>query len=284
MFSYKHLKKGMMLCIILILPALFFIRGELTSYSATYGTQSAQNIMQGAALQAPACSVLPANASLILRIDDAQAFAWNTIVRNLTDAANRKGMPVVLGVIPKDIGQDPVIRKYLLNKIRGNKIEVALHGTRHTEAEYGNLTETEAHALIKEGLEELYAALKVYPTTFIPPGLKYSDGATKALSMHGIRTISAGKDEYNFSGNILLAGYTMPAKLPGNTSRVDEVLYECENALMKRNLCVILVHPQDYALEDMISLNENAYAEYITLLQGLEKTGAKFVLFRDLLK
>ena len=280
MFSYTALRKGTALHIIVI-SALVFIGAELLLDSVAYENQ---DTVQGAALQVPAYRMLPANASIIIRLDDAQAFAWNTIVRNLTDAANRKGMPVVLGVIPKGIGQDPVIRNYLLDKIRTNKIEVAIHGTRHTEAEYGNLTETEAHALIKEGLEEIYAALKVCPTTFIPPGLKCSDGVTKALSAHGIRTISAGKDEYNFSGNILFAGYTIPAKLPGNTSRVDEVLYECEYALMKRNLCIILVHPQDYALEDMISLDENAYAEYIMLLQGLEKTGAKFVTFRDLLK
>ena len=279
MFSYNLLKKGTILIIIIF--ALFFIGGELALYPMIYGAHGTQNSMQGAALQAPLSAN---NASIVIRIDDAQAFAWNIIIQNLTDAANRRGMPVVLGVIPKDIGRDPIIRDYLLNKIGSNKIEVALHGTRHTEAEYGNLTEREAYALAKEGLEEIYAALKVCPTTFIPPGLKYSEGATKALFAQGIRIISAGKDEYNCSGNVLLAGYTVHAKLPGNTSCVDDVLYECKDALMKRNLCVILVHPQDYALEDLISLDENAYAEYITLLQGLEKTGAEFVLFRDLLK
>lgn len=93
---------------------------------------------------------LPVEKVIILRMDDVQGYAWNRLVINLTDAVLSKNMSMTLGVIPdRDINNDTVIKKYLLEKIKDPRIEIAQHGTTHTENEFLNLSENDTYILAK---------------------------------------------------------------------------------------------------------------------------------------
>jgi len=60
-----------------------------------------------------------------------------------------------------------------------------------------------------------------------------------------------------------------------------DVLAECDEALNETGLCVIMLHPQDYA-NGKGELDSEKYFEYLALLEGIGKLDANVVNFRDL--
>ena len=59
----------------------------------------------------------------------------------------------------------------------------------------------------------------------------------------------------------------------------DVVVADCMRALDEKNLCVVMLHPQDYASGSRI--DEEKYALYVDLLDRLSMLDARFVTFQD---
>lgn len=242
-------------------------------------------IISGAGFQNSTCKfAVPQQKSIILRMDDVQAWAWNGIVINLTDTVLSRNMSIALGVIPKNIDRDPLIKNYLLGKSDDPRIEIAQHGTNHEQNEFRNLGGKEAFNRTSEGLQKIAQAFGEYPVTFIPPNNEYNGNTATALSRLGFHVISARNAEYKFDGKIIYAGYTAMAKSADKAelNPVSSVLEACNTALRLNNICVVLMHPQDYAAADKKTVDAGRYAEFLRLLTGLESTGARFMTFRDL--
>src|SRR5262249_13376226 len=106
----------------------------------------------------------PSGQMIILRIDDVQDYASHAATIQMIEDAEAKGMPVVAGVIPKDVTLDQSLVDYLRTK--ECNIEIALHGydhqpiervedgTRIHSAEFERLSAREARTRIAKGLRE----------------------------------------------------------------------------------------------------------------------------------
>lgn len=230
---------------------------------------------------------LPIEKTIILRMDDVQEHAWSKATMNITDTVLNRNMSITLGIIPNrfnDTNRNAPMKKYLLSKTNNLKVEFAQHGANHKDMEYLNLSESEAYNLTKEGYERIVKTFGMYPVTFIPPNNEYNENTTQALSKVGLKIISAKPDEYKFDGAMMHVGFTAQTKYSDKTELepVNKILNACNKSFDARNICVIVVHPQDYISNDKISLNEIRYVEFVKLLDGLQTLGAKSLTFKDL--
>lgn len=261
------------------------------------------NLSSGSAIYNSPCRIEnPKEKTIILRMDDVQENAWNNSAMALIDTILSKNMSVTLAIIPMRFGKSAgrneagsrnesaaakdSILQYIRDKANGGKFELAQHGTYHKKDEFLNLSEEEAYNATKKGLEQMERIFGVHPVTFIPPNNIYGENAPKALSKLGFRILSGEYGEYKSDGNIMYVGYTEQTKVSSSPELVpvSSVLRSCRNSLALRNLCVLNMHPQDYAESGGTALNTTRYLEFTALLDGLKKTDAKFITFKELIK
>ena len=228
---------------------------------------------------------IPSERTIIFRLDDIQDYVWRDIAINITDDILKRNMSITLGVIPESIGKDNKLKKYLLDKVRNPRIEIVQHGLRHSYFEFRNISENDAYNSIDSGRKKIVDTLGIYPITFIPPNNEYNQNTTTALSELGFKIVSAKEGEYKSEGNLSFIGLTKQTKEKeyDNLSSIDYIKNGCDISFGKNNLCVINVHPQDYANKDG-SINNDLYIEFIKLLDELEKMNVKFNNFKDNIK
>lgn len=232
----------------------------------------------------------PTDRTIIVRIDDIQGW-WNESVIHLINASLERNISTTLAVMPfywpDGIENDTVLKDYLVDKIKDPRIEIAQHGAYHSEDEYKLLNESETYNVTKLGLEKIVQSLKMEtsPITFIPPYNEYNENTTKMLSKLGFKILSAKKDEYTSDGNMLRIGYNVQVGYgeEEDLAPIEDVIRICEASLDEKNLCVVMVHPQDYAKIDSRELDMNRFQEFTKLLDRLKTLNVKFSTFKDLL-
>ena len=103
-------------------------------------------------------------------------------------------------------------------------------------------------------------------TTFIPPNNAFSNESKQAIYDNEM-IISAGywNSEYGFS----VSTYDWEKY---ELINYKKVLDECNKDLDKGEICIIMLHPQDYLTN---------YSEYTNLLNGLQGLDATTINFRD---
>lgn len=211
---------------------------------------------------------------VIIRIDDVQAYAWRDVTKRLVDTILANNMSVVLAVIPsRDLPNDIETKNMLVEYSRDERVEIAQHGLLHTPDEFINLTYDDAKSKIEEGRHVLVKELKIEPITFIPPYNTYSNGTEQALIEEGFTILSSGRNELEFKPNITIMGFNSESKVSSSDGLipVTEVLAKCSDSLSERNVCVIMLHLQDYATNGV--LDEKKFEKFKILLNGInEKT------------
>ncbi len=73
--------------------------------------------------------VSPSEHNVILRLDDVQAYGWSDVSIRMMDDAISNDMPIVAGIIPKDLAEDKKLVNFLERE--SCNIEFALHGYDH---------------------------------------------------------------------------------------------------------------------------------------------------------
>lgn len=217
---------------------------------------------------------------IVLRIDDIQAFAWQSAQLEILDNLISRNIPATLGVIPFNIMTDPVIYKFL--KKNNCRFDIAQHGWDHNfqsknydQGEFVGTGEAEAQKLIQSGRNELVKITEQAITTFIPPNNQYSLGTRQALIDLGYTIISAdGQEPFDFT----------IATFDASTNKltpIENIISECQEALEEKDLCIILIHPQDYTWQDR--LNKYMFENYfIIMMDKLENLDAEFTTFSKL--
>lgn len=229
---------------------------------------------------------LPDEKAIILRMDDVQGYLWRDLSINLTDTVLANNMSITLSVIPdRAFDSDSIMRLYLIEKSNDNRIEIAQHGFKHNIDEYLNLNESEAHDSILSGTDTIINLLKVKPVTFIPPYNTYNNNTTIALSKLNFSIISGERDEYGYINNVASFGFNTKTKNSTDNELipVDTILNECNKSLQEKNICVVMIHPQDYA-DSNGNMNNTKYIEFVKMLSGLKSLGAKSINYKDLVK
>ncbi len=225
---------------------------------------------------------------VVLRLDDVQSYAWRDIsIRMIRDAYGFNA-PIVAWVIPKNLGEDLTIMKFL--KREHCNIEIAMHGWDHSgtgvntlqiryKTEFWDASYDEARNRIHMGKEILEPLSGKPIISFIPPFNIVSAEAVRAAKDEWIEvTSSIWTGVYDYHSTT----YNFDKK---RIVPVTEVLKSCENAFIKNGLCVIMMHPQDYANSDK-TLDEDAYRDYyLAMLASLAKDeNVVFVTFENLIK
>lgn len=225
---------------------------------------------------------------VVLRLDDVQAFSWRDISMKIIQDSYRYNAPIVAWVIPKWIYSDPELIRFL--KRESCNMEIALHGWDHFgikttiepfryitefwDAEY--LDARNRVSMWKEYLQPLTNNKKI--VSFIPPFNIISDEALRGVYDEWIKITSALWDWiYDYHSST----YNFDEK---RIVQVNEILSNCDDAFVTFWLCVIMIHPQDYARPDK-TLDTDLYNEYyIEMLDSLVKRNVVFVTFSDILK
>lgn len=221
---------------------------------------------------------------IILRMDDVQGFLWRDITIKLTDTILENNMSITLAVIPdRALNKDIKIKNYLIKRSRDNRVEIAQHGYTHSENEFLYVNKSEAERLIFLGYSEIIESLKVKPITFIPPYNVYNKNTTIALSNLNFKFISSDRNETGKEYNLTLLGYDATTKETDSDelTPIEEIINKCNKSLSDKNVCVIMIHLQDYSNKDG-TLNKTEYSQFVNLLDELKKLNATSITFKDL--
>jgi len=218
--------------------------------------------------------------TVVLRIDDVQAYAWPSTTRMMIEDAASRNMPLVLGVIPNKLSLDTELVSFLRD--RNCHYEIALHGFDHLSvgenqeiAEFEQLSYSQAYNRLSRGLDELRVLKDKRIRTWIPPLNRHSTGTQEALnelgldrwSTEGVNTWDYDASTYSYDTNSL--------------NSTDDVLEGCEVTFAESDVCIIMLHPQDFTTNDFHDA-EKYDGYYLDLLDRLFAAGYSFGTFRDL--
>lgn len=219
---------------------------------------------------------------VILRLDDVQAYGWTDISIRMMNDALEKGDSITAGVIPKSIDTDKRVVEFF--KKHGCNVEIAIHGYDHGIGEYSNdfngefalLTEVEAKERLDLSMIEIAKISEQKPVTFIPPNNQLSEGAKQAIQNEIFPIISGeGKNYYDYDAstwNFITDSFVS----------ADKVISDCESTFSEgKNVCVIMLHPQDFSNQDL-STNEDRYKEYIKVLEYIESNKIPAITFKEI--
>jgi peptidoglycan/xylan/chitin deacetylase (PgdA/CDA1 family) len=226
---------------------------------------------------------LPKNPTIIIRMDDIGAWNRYETSKLLTDTILKHNYKVSLGVIPYDIGKDKRIVSWLRKLREDDRVEITLHGYNHEPNEFMKLSKEDADLHIKKGKDILIKNIGVSPVTFIPPYNEYSSPTIEVLKENGFLIFSAKEDEFEISNNFISLGYNSRAYDFAEERFIpnDEIIENCKTSLNEKNICVILMHPQDYAISGEDIIDEQLFEEFTNLLNELGNLEAEFKTFND---
>lgn len=228
--------------------------------------------------------IFPEERTIILRLDDIGAGYRNIYTRLINDTLN-KNISLVIAVIPNDVSRSRSISLYLRNLSKNSNIEVAQHGYMHTPREFENMTKNTAESIYL-GQTALIKKLGIIPITFIPPYNTYSANLLPIISKYGFKIISSGQGNYRYWNGTFMLDMSATDYDYNKKSLIDpyQIIEDCNSSLKKTNLCVVMVHPQNYGqINHSFSLDNEKYENYLLMLDGLKSLNANFKTFKDLL-
>lgn len=213
---------------------------------------------------------------IIIRMDDVQAYAWSAPSIKIMSHTLKNSIPMVIGVIAKDIEQDRKIVRFI--KKNDCNLEVAYHGWDHNKAdgspEFVDIYQVQAREKIVKGKNSLKHLTKSSIKTFIPPENKLSENLKEVVEKEKFTIISSeGKGKYDYSAST----YDFVNETKNN---LEDTVEKCEEKIKENNLCIIMLHPQDYVTNNR--LDKNKFDTYKALLERLGELNAEFTTFEKI--
>lgn len=288
MYNIKTLIKTLLIIILFIITPVilisYFVENSSSSKTDTSINESIINYNSNNNDTAYNYS-FPTERVFIIKLDDIQGYAWNDMFINMTEEILKRNLSVTLSVIPLSLQNDKKAIDFLITETSNSHVEIAMHGTTHSDNEYEHTNESETFKLATTGLNEIERVLKVRPITFIPPANKYNGSeTTKALSKLGFIFIGSTHDNFGFDNYMNYIGWTEAATdVNDNLTSIKQITEDCNESLDKRNVCVVTIHPQDYVDKNDI-LDNTKYNKFIYLLDSLKLVNATSITYKDLMK
>mgnify|MGYP001574133891 CR=1 FL=1 len=264
---------------IIFIAVVFYLYFIQLFHGAFYFTfLSSDKIVIYNQTESNSCHINTVEPTIILRMDDVRAYS--IITPYLVNEILERNISVTLGVIPKDLEKGNEMIKYL-DKIKTNpRIEIAQHGNNHNETDK-NITKDS----LVEGYTKIQKVLGIVPTTYIPPYQEISPDSKEIISSYfkilsnGERIIKEGKKnvEIGYTEETYWFNKNKPAP-------IETIISKCKESLDSTNLCVIAIHPQEYAVDmnNALALDKNKFEEFKLLLGKLENLNARFSRFIDI--
>lgn len=261
-----------------LLILFFFVVISLAPLGIKYFmTQENERIITYNQTQSNSCHINAVEPTIILRMDDVRAYS--KLTKPLVDEILSRNIYVTLGVIPRDLEKDKNMIKYL-GQIKTNPyVEIAQHGVYHNETDK-NVTNNS----LMEGYGKIQKVLGVLPVTYIPPYNEVSLESREIISNY-FKVISGEQGIIKEGEKIAEIGYTEETYYydKNESVPVEIIINKCEESLRNTNLCVIAIHPQEYAtnINNPVILDKDRFEEFKILLDELENLNTKFSRFSD---
>jgi hypothetical protein len=270
---------------ITMVASIFIIYAAIATLVVVETTQNSRTSMLAFASTLIPCdevTVETGTHNVILRLDDVQAYGWADISMRMMDDSISRDMPIVAGVIPKGIEEDFQLVRFLEKE--ACNIEFALHGYDHGAisdfdeviGEFEKLNYDDANRKLGMGIDEIKHLVESPIVTFIPPQNRISVEATAALEQHGLFLSKSGNGYYDYDAKTWNYDENIPVSATDVIKICDETFASGDD------LCVIMLHPQDF-LDDQGHLSEEKYQEYIKLLDLIKASEFSTVRFSDMI-
>jgi peptidoglycan/xylan/chitin deacetylase (PgdA/CDA1 family) len=213
------------------------------------------------------------------RLDDIQDYFLNHVQLEIMKVFEKRDTSLTVGVIGNYFGEDRMIVNYVKNLKGNHLIEVANHGWNHEDLT--EFSKDEQILLVEKTNEKIVGMLGSRPVVLIAPYNIVNADTFSAAEESGMRYISANvtydPPPYDISGNRSL--YRLPeTALMGDLSADDtywitfdhqKVFAEIEHSLRQHGFAVVTLHPQDFALRDMLQYQNIVDNEHVAQLEML---------------
>jgi peptidoglycan/xylan/chitin deacetylase (PgdA/CDA1 family) len=224
------------------------------------------------------------------RLDDIQDYWINDVQIEIMEIFNERGIPITIGIIGSEIGEDTQIVSYINQSIPSNLLEIANHGWKHEDfTEYDK--KTQSH-LIKNTNEQLQNIFGVTSTVFIPPYNEYNNDTISAMNENGITHFSSSTIIANPPYPMIDAQlYSFPTGASTGELYLETSLFtginhkltlsQIQNNISEYGFAVVMMHPQEFSViegeEHLNQINWNQIRELELLLDRIKIEGLDLV-------
>lgn len=230
------------------------------------------------------------------RLDDIQDYFLNHVQLGVMEVFDKRNASLTVGIIGNYFGEDPMIVNYMKSRIGDPLLEVANHGWNHENL--AEFSKEEQAALIQRTNEKIIGMLDSRPVVLIAPYNIVNTDTFSAAKENGMRYISANvtydPPPYDITGN--QSFYRLPeTALMGDLNADDtywitfdhqKVFSEVEYSLNQYGFAVVTLHPQDFAVREMLQyqnmVDNNHIAQLEMLLDKIEDQGIKIVTISEI--
>lgn len=208
------------------------------------------------------------------RLDDVQDDWLTDSQIEAMEIFNEREIPLTIGIIGNQIGDDEGIVSYIKQRIPSDLLEIANHGWNHEHFKEYNFTTQSS--LIKNTNEKVQKIFGITPSVFIPPYNEFNEDTISAMNKNHIAyfssSISQSNPPYHLVNsqlfNFLEAGATGKQTYKG--SLIEGVsheitLYELHKSISERGFAVVMMHPQEFSI-----IENGKYSEHVNWKQIME--------------
>ncbi|MGQ0792408.1 MAG: polysaccharide deacetylase family protein [Nitrosopumilaceae archaeon] len=224
------------------------------------------------------------------RLDDIQDYWINDVQIEIMEIFNERDVPLTIGIIGSEIGEDIQIVSYINQSISSNLLEIANHGWKHEDfTEYDKETQSQ---LIKNTNEQLQNIFGVTPTVFIPPYNEYNNDTISAMNENDITHFSSSTIIANPPYPMIDAQlYSFPTGASTGELYLENSLFtginhkltlsQIQKSISQYGFAVVMMHPQEFSViegeEHLNEINWNQIRELELLLDRLKIEGLDIV-------
>ena len=236
---------------------------------------------------------------VIFRLDDIQDDWIDSGQVTLMDLFLSKDLPLSLGLIMNDIGNDPQIVDKVREGSQTGLFELALHGWNHVDyTKLGERVQESTLRLANQKMERIFGRSS---DIFITPYGTFNDATLQAMTRNGLKILSSvffaednfdhGKSVFvangksntnNNNNNAKLGIYHLPATVAykeeeGNRfikNSIESILATVDQNIAQYGYSVIMLHPQDFMILDQKgdvteTLDDNEIKDLTLLIDSL---------------
>ncbi|KAF6246169.1 hypothetical protein C6990_10325 [Nitrosopumilus sp. b3] len=229
---------------------------------------------------------------IAFRLDDIQDYWLDDIQIELIRIFYEREIPLTLGVLGKNFGNDEKLILEINNMVLQNSLfEIANHGWEHED--FTKLSADDQKKLLKKTNEKLQSFFGISPEIFIPPFNNFDDETIQSMKAVNMTYLSSSivkgdkppfplknSNFYRFPETATLGEYSFDLDRFVGVKK-EKVIEDIEKSIDNYGFAVITMHPQEFSMikdgKNVNELNIDQITELKELLDEIQEYNIKFV-------
>ena len=230
---------------------------------------------------------------VVFRMDDVQDYWVQAGQLAAMDLFLSKHLPLSLGLIMHDVGNDSRIVDKVREGSQSGLFELALHGWDHVDyTKLGERVQESTLRLANQKMERIFGRTS---DIFITPYGTFNDATLQAMTRNGLKILSSvffAEDNFDHGKSVFVANgsnnnaklgiYHLPATVAykeeeGNRfikNSIESILATVDQNIAQYGYSVIMLHPQDFMILDQKgdvteTLDDNEIKDLTLLIDSL---------------